>query len=32
VLGLEIVVEAGTGSEAAYEVALECPKGTVLLK
>ncbi len=32
VLGLEIVVEGGPGPEAAYEVALHCPKGPVVLK
>ncbi len=31
-LGLEVVVKDGTGPEAAYEIALECPKGTVVLK
>lgn len=31
VLGLEVVVEDAAGADAAYQVLLECPKGTVLL-
>jgi len=31
-LGLTVAVAGGTDSEAAYEAAIECPNGTVLLK
>ena len=31
-LGLDVVVEDAAGQETAYQIVLDCPKGTVLLK